>query len=155
MRTIVACALLLAGCSPFGSAQPQAEVAMPPFPECAADAYAFAGRGTLRGVGLVGHSRAELPEPDRPAMIWVTADLLPFDAGAPGGAAEMTRMLCFEFDDGSGGSEWPVDEAWQPPVVLGAADQGETDDGVPIATLVLLVVIGLISGVSAFAFRRR
>jgi hypothetical protein len=48
-------------------------------------------------------------------MIWVTHDLLPHDFGAPGGPVEMTRMLCFEFADGSGGSGWPVDEACSRP----------------------------------------
>jgi hypothetical protein len=48
-------------------------------------------------------------------MIWVTHDLKAYDRGEPGGPVEMTRMMCFEFDDGTGGSEWPVDADWQPP----------------------------------------
>jgi hypothetical protein len=75
-------------------------------------------------------------------MIWVTADPVTFDAAAPGGS----RMLCFEFEDGSGGSEWPVAAAWQPPGVGAAA---EVDRALP---LLLLVVVILAAG---FAFRRR
>ena len=139
-----------AGCS-LMPVQDAAGVRPPP-PECAGGAFAFAGRGTLRGVGLVGHSAATLPEPDRPAMIWVTADLLPFDHGAPGGGdVEMTRMLCFEFDDGSGGSEWPVDAAWQAP---GSA--GTSAGDVPRLSLVLVATVALaVLVASAVAFRRR
>jgi hypothetical protein len=123
----------------------------PPPPECAADQYLFAGRSTLRNLGLVGRSRAPLPEPDRPAMIWVTADLLPFDPGLEGGELETTRMLCFEFDDGSGGSQWPVDAAWLPPNALSA-----TEEGAPTGMLLLIVVGALVvAGVSFLGFRRR
>jgi hypothetical protein len=85
------------------------------FPECQADEYDFIGESTLAALGLQAHVPAQLPEPGRPAMIWVTRDLLPHDSGPPGGAVEMTRMLCFEFADGGGGSGWPVDDDWQPP----------------------------------------
>ena len=152
IRTVFVLGMLAAGagCSTFVPVQDREDVPLAPA-ECAADQYAFAGRGTLRSLGLVGQSRAPLPEPDRPAMIWVTADLLPFDAGERGGEREMTRMLCFEFDDGSGGAEWPVDEAWQPPREL-----EETDQEVPTVALVLLAVVGLVVvGASAFAFRHR
>lgn len=93
---------------------PAAQAGNPP-PECRAQRYDFAGQGTFAELGLVGQSRADLPDPNRPAMIWVTRDLLPFDAGAPGGEVEMTRMLCFQFADGSGGTDWPINPAWQPP----------------------------------------
>ncbi|MCA1570217.1 MAG: hypothetical protein LC798_07825 [Chloroflexi bacterium] len=83
-------------------------------------------------------------------MIWVTHDLLPFDAGEPVGAVERTRMLCFEFADGSGGSEWPVDPAWRPP--------GTADQDVPATDLPLLLVLALgaiaVIGTSLVAFRR-
>lgn len=117
---------------------------IPPFPECRADSYAFAGRGTFAALGLVGQSAATLPEPNRPASIWVTRDPVPFDAAAPGGS----RMLCFEFDDGSGGSEWPVNAAWQPP---GADASAET----PMGLLVLLLAVLIILVAGALAFRRR
>ena len=87
----------------------------PIFPECQAAAYDFVGRSTLAALGLQDHVPAQLPEPERAAMIWVTHDRLPHDFGAPGGPVLMTRMLCFSFGDGGGGSGWPVDEAWQPP----------------------------------------
>jgi hypothetical protein len=85
------------------------------FPECAGATYDFVGESTLAALNIQAHVPAPLPNPGRPAMIWVTHDLRPHDFGPPGGAILMTRMLCFEFADGSGGSGWPVDEAWQPP----------------------------------------
>ncbi len=149
-RVLLALGLLAigSGCSP---AQMESADVPPAPPECAADQYLFAGRSTMRSLGLVGRSRAPLPEPDRPAMIWVTADLLPFDAGPEGREPEMTRMLCFTFDDGSGGSGWPVDEAWLPPNALGAADEGT-----PLGML-LLIALGtvVVVGVSLVGFRRR
>ena len=146
---VVAVVLIISACST--ALLDRADVPQPPPEDCAADHYLFAGRSTMRTLGLVGRSRAPLPEPDRPAMIWVTADLLPFDAGPEGGEQEMTRMLCFTFDDGSGGSEWPVDEAWLPPNVLSA-----TREAAP-AGLLLLVAVGslIVAVVSFIGFRRR
>ena len=85
------------------------------FPECAGATYDFIGQSTLAALNIQDHVPAPLPQPGRPAMIWVTHDLRPHDAGPPGGPVQMTRMLCFEFADGTGGSGWPVDDAWQPP----------------------------------------
>ena len=76
----------------------------PPFAECRAESYDFVGRGTLAGLGLDAATPVPPPDPHRNAMIWVTHDLKEYDRGEPGGPVEMTRMLCFEFDDGSGGS---------------------------------------------------
>jgi hypothetical protein len=79
-------------------------------------------------------------------MIWVTRDPVPFDAAAPEGS----RMLCFEFDDGSGGSEWPVNAGWQPPSTFADPSVG-ANWAIPLmlfAAVTLLVVGGL-------AFRRR
>jgi hypothetical protein len=121
-----------------------ADATSPPFPECRADGYAFAGRGTFAALGLVGQSAATLPDPNRPASIWVTREPVAFDAAAPGGS----RMLCFEFDDGSGGSEWPVNAAWQPPGIDASA---ETTMGLPV----LLVAVVTMLVVGAVAFRRR
>jgi hypothetical protein len=132
----------LGGCSAISGDDPS-DVGNPP-PECRAEGYAFAGRGTLAGLGLVGQSAAELPEPGRPAKIWVTREPVQFDAAAPGGS----RMLCFEFDDGSGGTEWPVNAAWQPP---GARASAEVNLAVP---LILVAVMTLLTA-GAFAFRRR
>jgi len=71
-------------------------------------------------------------------MIWVTED----------------RILCFEFEDGSGGSDWPIDEAWRPPVPLAPAENATgTFNAVPIV-LVGVVTAVLVVG-SLLAFRRR
>jgi hypothetical protein len=125
------------------------------FPECQADAFDFAGRGTLRGLGL--HTATPVPPPDidRVAMIWVTRDLMPHDVGPEGGPVEMTRMLCFEFADGSGGSGWPVDPAWRPPQAVAAApDDADTINLSPPILLLALVALLAVVG-SALAFRRR
>ena len=107
----------------------------------------------MAGLGLNTATPVAPPDPDRPAMIWVTHDLKPYDAGPVGGPVEMTRMLCFEFVDGSGGSGWPVDPAWQPP----GRNAGETGNAsrsaLPIAVAVL--AIAALIGVSVVAFRRR
>ncbi len=85
-------------------------------------------------------------------MIWVTRDLLPFDHGQPGGPVEMTRMMCFEFPDGTGGSQWPVDAAWQLPTVAGGAPEGVSlSPGLVLVALAVLLAIA----VSALAFRSR
>jgi len=68
-------------------------------------------------------------------MIWVTHDLKPHDFGAPGGEVEMVRMLCFEFPDGSGGSEWPVHPDWRPPIA-DAQSTETSSSGFPAALLV-------------------
>jgi hypothetical protein len=136
---------VLSGCAIISGPGVDAADAGSPLSECKADSYAFAGRSTFAELGLVGQSAAVLPDPDRPAMIWVTQDPVPFDAAEPEGS----RMLCFEFDDGSGGSEWPVNAAWQPPGRLADAP-AEANWAIPLllfAVVTLLVVGGL-------AFRR-
>jgi hypothetical protein len=155
---MLACVLaVLSGCAAIpglAPAEPAAPAAgpVPGFPECRAASYAFAGRSTFRQLGLVGQSKAVLPDPDRPAMIWVTRDPVPFDAAAPGGS----RMLCFEFEDGSGGSEWPVSAAWRPPGGAPApgdvgTDSPRTDWAIP--ALLIAVVALLVAG--GLALRRR
>ena len=146
----------LAACDIGVSGALLADEVAPPigFPECNADAYDFAGQGTLRQLGLDNATPVPPPDPDRPAMIWVTHDLKPHDLGAPGGEVEMVRMLCFEFPDGSGGSEWPVDPDWRPPI--GGAESTETSNsGFPAALLVagltaavLVTVVGGVRGAS-------
>jgi hypothetical protein len=81
-------------------------------------------------------------------MIWVTRDPVTFDAAAPGGS----RMLCFEFDDGSGGTEWPINAAWQPP---GAAAAPSIAVDATFPWLLVVVVGVLVVGGTVLAFRRR
>lgn len=149
----------LAGCAAVADLGAQRATGPDPigFPECMDESYDFAGTSTLAALGLQDHVPAELPEPGRPAMIWVTHDLRRYDAGPQGGPIQMTRMLCFEFVDGNGegGSEWPVDAAWQPPGLAPSAAQGESPGTlVPVAIAVTLALIALV-GVSFVAFRGR
>ena len=130
--TAAVAALVLAGLSACAAEQPGTEepstspeplargpVAGPDppatYPECQADSYDFVGRATLAGLGLESAVPAPLPNPNQVAMIWVTHELMPYDAGPPGGQVEGIRMLCFEFADGTGGSGWPVDPEWRAP----------------------------------------
>jgi hypothetical protein len=156
---VVPLAMLLAGCAgltdvvgPAGPAQWDGPAPMGD-PTCVAESYDFVGEGTLAGLGLDVAVPVPPPEPNRRAMIWVTHDPKPFDRGAEGGPVEMTRMLCFEFADGGGGSEWPVDDAWRPPGQ--AAPIAAEGVSVPPTLLLVALAVLLAIGVSAFAFRRR
>jgi hypothetical protein len=133
--------------SQFGNPEPP--------PECLASSYDFIGMGTFAELSLVGATPGRLPTPERLAMIWVTHDLLPYDRGEVGGAVEMTRMLCFEFADGSGGTDWPVDATWQAPI----ADSTRPDASSPVNPfpILLLAAVGigvLILAVSTVLRRR-
>ena len=117
MAVVTVAVLALSGCAAAGDFGAPGTTGPDPiaFPECKDTSYDFVGRGTLAGLGLDTATPVEPPTPHQPAMIWVTHNLKPWGHGEPGGPVDMTRMLCFEFADGSGGSEWPVDAAWQPP----------------------------------------
>ena len=129
---------------------------VPPFPECRASSYDFVGRGTFAGLGLDKATPVPPPDPNRMAMIWVTHDLLPYDRGEPGGPVEMTRMMCFEFADGSGGSEWPVDAAWQlPGTDLGLGDDGPSAVSVPISLLAAVAFGAVLIAAALAAFRSK
>jgi hypothetical protein len=67
----------------------------------------------------------------------------------------MTRMLCFTFPDGSGGSGWPVDPAWQPPMDVSVASADADSETPPLALLGVAVAALLVVGVSVLAFRSR
>jgi hypothetical protein len=151
-----AAGLLLVGCVPGVTTGGIARADAPPvpFPECRADVYEFAGESTFNALGVVDHLPADPGSHDRLAMIWITRDRLPYDAGPAGGPVEGTRMMCFEFPDGSGGSEWPVDDAWTLPQATAAGD-GAGESGVPVGPLLLVLGVVAVIGVSAFAFRGR
>ena len=125
----------------------------PEFPECRTESYDFAGEGTLAGLGLDKATPVPPPNPNRPAMIWVTHDLKPSDPGPADGPIEMTRMMCFRFADGSGGSEWPVDPTWQPPGRN--ADESWSGSTNALSLAVAVLATGAVIGVSVVAFKRR
>ena len=151
-------AMVLAGCAGnVGPGQlPGTGPPAPPFPECLASSYDFVGRSTFTAMGLDKATPVPPPDPNRVAMIWVTHDLLPYDRGEPGGPVEMTRMMCFEFPDGSGGSEWPVDAAWQPPgsvAVLG--DDEDSAVSVPVSLLTPVALGAVVIAATLATFRRK
>jgi hypothetical protein len=148
--------LAMAGCAGVLDLDPPRATGPDPvgFPECEAESYDFVGQGTLAGLGLDDATPVRPPDPERTAMIWVTHDLLPFDPGEPGGPVERTRMLCFEFADGSGGSEWPVDPAWQPPEAPSGVAGSSPATALSTVAMVALAAL-LVIGLSVVAFRRR
>jgi hypothetical protein len=129
--------------------------APPGFPECQAQEFDFIGEGTLREFGLDTATTVPPPDVDRQAKIWVTRDLMPHDFGPEGGPVEMTRMLCFEFVGGSGGSGWPVDPAWRPPADGGVTIADATVSGLSSALLPAALLAALLITLSVLAFRTR
>jgi hypothetical protein len=150
-------AMVLAACAGvFDLGQPLGGRPVPPFPECLVNSYDFVGRATFAALGLDQATPGQLPDQNRIAMIWVTHDLLPYDRGEPGGPVEMTRMLCYEFPDGSGGSEWPVDASWQPPGSDSApGDVASSSFSLPVSVLAAVAVAVVVVAASLAAFRKK
>ena len=127
-----------------------------PPPECLASSYDFIGMGTFAELGLDTATPVPPPSPERLAMIWVTHDLLPYDRGEVGGPVEMTRMMCYEFSDGSGGTDWPVDAAWQPPGVDSSlADEAGSAEPLPLPLLAALSLGAVLIAAALVVLRRR
>jgi hypothetical protein len=120
----------------------------PPFPECEADAYAFVGETSLAAIGLADMWPEEA---GRVGEIWVTAVPVP-QFGPPGAAPMGQRVVCLEFDDGSG-MAGPIDDAWQPPGAgLALPDAG---GDLPWAGLTAIAAVILVLVISLFAFRTK
>lgn len=156
MPVVTVAVLALTGCAALADlGAPRATGPHPRgFPECRDESYDFVGEGTLAGLGLDTATPVRPPDPNQPAMIWVTHELRPWDKGEPGGPVEMTRMLCFEFADGTGGSEWPVDAAWQPPGLASGGALGDSPGTfVPLVIAAALAVV-LLVGAYFVAFRK-
>ncbi len=138
----------LAACSGF---IPAGDAVAPPFPECEADAFAFVGETSLAAIGL-----AEMwpEEASRLGEIWVTAGPPDPDVWQlPPGAPPMNqRVVCVEFDDGSG-MAGPVEDAWQPPGAGLALPQAGGD--LPWAGLVAIVAAIVVLAISFLAFRTK
>lgn len=141
---LVACAMI----SPAVDAPPA------PFPECDAEAFAFHGRTSLAAIGLgdiVGG-----PEAQRAGEVWVTAgpgdpaNWPPPRVGAP--PAPIGRVVCVEFDDGSGMST-TIDDAWRPPGDV--LDPAGGAGGAPLAVAVVVIAVAVLVGGSLLAFRGR
>lgn len=135
---------LLGGCGGWISG---ADAEAPPFPECEAAAYAFAGEASLASLGL-----ADLwpEEAARVGEIWVTA-VPPNQFGPPGAPPMNDRVVCVEFADGSG-MAGPIPDDWQP----ATGGLGLPTDGVSVlAPLAVIVMIAVVGGASVLAFRGR
>lgn len=108
-------------------------------PECVVEQYDFAGTATLGELGLQSAVPAPLPDLNQPAEVWVTH-----------GGDGRGRMLCFLFEDGSGGSQWPVSDDWRLP---GSAPSDAADPApFPIELLTLVIGAGVIVALSIAAF---
>jgi hypothetical protein len=152
-RAVLIVVGVLAGCGAgigagFGPID-QAEAPAVPFPECAAETFAFVGETSLAALGL---GEMSPPEAGRVGSIWVTAGPVDPEALGPAGGPQVvaSRWICVEWEDGSG-MAGPVDDGWQPP---GAFTAGTTTDGPPIGPIVLVVGAVVIGAVSYVAFRR-
>ncbi|MEA2651802.1 MAG: hypothetical protein QOI85_1523 [Chloroflexota bacterium] len=149
MTRAIALAALLTACS-FGLGTevggPQPNIGM----GCdQAQQFAFTGRTSLDALGLNEFGGG--PDSGRIGQIWVTADKVQMDVGpAPPGAglAEPTRMVCVQWDDGSG-MAGPVADNWRLPVT---AEPPATP--FPIAPIAVATMIATLIGVSLLAFRR-
>lgn len=136
LALLLSVGLLTAGCGLSPSPLQDDEDVLAPPAGCPAERYLFAGRETLRDLGLVEHSLDRLPQPERSAMIWVTEG----------------RMLCFEFDDSSGGGGgYTIDDAWVPPRGI---QNDEATAGVPMQVIGIMAVAVAILVLSVLAFRR-
>jgi hypothetical protein len=128
------------------------EIAGPPapFPECEADAYAFAGETTLRALGLDEIASEE--QDVRVGSVWVTATPVdPESVGARDGVP-MERWFCIEWPDGSGMSG-PVDDAWRPPGDLAI---GGGEGAPPIGSILLAASAVIVVAIGSWlAFRRQ
>lgn len=146
-------ATLVGGCGIGVEVAPPVTGPAPPFPECEVERYAFIGESSLAALGLdQGVTPVPPPDPERMGMIWVTADALPFDAGPEGGPVTMFRQFCMEYADGSGLSEWPIDNTWRLPAEF--TDGPPADTGLPLTPVLLMIAVVIVAGASLIAFRR-
>lgn len=141
--------LLLAGCGL--AAEGGVSGPLPDLPGCdQTDQFAFVGETSTAALGL-GDFGADS---SRVGMVWVTADRVDMDMGAPPGVGEpahgeLSRMVCVQWDDGSGMSG-PIDDDWQPPA---AAAPPLTPGEFPMAPVAVGVLLALLIGASVLAFR--
>ena len=150
----IICALVGCGLVP-GAAIDAADVPVPPFPECAADSYAYYGVTTLAALGVTRPSGRPPPNADSVGTIWVTADRR-FNEGEPPGMAE-GRMLCAEWPDaGPNGiaamTNFPVVDSWQPP---GAGQNLPSAGGVPWQLVLAGLGVGVLLVASVLVFRHQ
>jgi hypothetical protein len=143
LHALAIAALTLAACSTTVTVIDGPVVADQPamFPECQADAFAFAGETSLADLGL-GYV-TDAGEASRVGMAWVTAG----PARGPDGLSS-GRMLCIEYPDGSAMSMGMPDD-WVPP---GSEVIETTTIDWPRVGLVIGAIV--LVGVTAFAFRR-
>lgn len=152
----LAAAMLLSSCAAWFMAGGAAPPSSAPWDECVADEYAFTGRTSLTALGL-GHLDDHLAH--RVGMVWITMDAVPLEhnmevegrGGGPLRPARQGRVLCIQFDGGSGMSTI-IDDTWQAPDdSRDAAPASDASSVVLVAAA--LMVLGLVA-VVAFRDRR-
>lgn len=143
---------LLAACQSIGGAA-VADPAIAGMGCEQSETFLFSGETSLAAIGL-GDDFGAGPDAQRIGMIWVTAEPVNMMGPGPlpaGVDAQLERMVCVQWQDGSG-MAGPLPPDWEPPGALdldaavGAAEP-------PLVLIGLLVAVALIAGVSFFAFR--
>jgi len=143
---------LLAACQSIGGAA-VADPAIAGMGCEQSETFLFSGETSLAAIGL-GDDFGMGPDAQRIGMIWVTAEPVNMMGPGPmpaGIEAQLERMVCVQWQDGSG-MAGPLPPDWEPPGALdldaavGAAEP-------PLVLIGLVVAVALIAGVSFFAFR--
>jgi hypothetical protein len=142
--------VLMSACGLFPGIDAAVDGPPPPFDECRAERYAFIGESSLAALGLDDFGG---PEANRVGTIWVTADEVVLDMGpVPPGEApfvqEPSRMMCAEWEDGSGMAA-PIADDWQRPVATSVATGTS-----PVAPVIVVIMLITLIGASLVAFRR-
>ena len=119
------------------------------------DTFLFSGETSLAAIGL-GDDFGMGPDAQRIGMVWVTAEpvnMMGPGPVPPGVEGELERMVCVQWQDGSG-MAGPLPADWEPPGTLSLDDAAAAAAREPPLVLIgLVVAVALIAGVSFFAFR--
>lgn len=150
---VVGVGALLAACQSIGGGAAVADPAIAGMGCEQSETFLFSGETSLAAIGL-GDDFGAGPDAQRIGMIWVTAEPVNMMGPGPlpaGVEAQLERMVCVQWQDGSG-MAFPVPPDWEPPGALDLdAAVGATEP--PVVLIGLVVAIALIAGVSFFAFR--
>lgn len=119
------------------------------------ETFLFSGETSLAAIGL-GDDFGAGPDAQRIGMIWVTAEpvnMMGPGPPPPGMEVQLERMVCVQWQDGSG-MAGPLPPDWEPPGTVTLDDAAAAAAREPPLVLIgLVVAVALIAGVSFLAFR--